>query len=70
MARWAIAAVGVAFLSVALMVAVAESHLWPATAGSVVGATLAIYGVSVVVPLIVWAVGRFQLEEAIAPVIV
>jgi hypothetical protein len=70
MARWAIAAIGVAFLAVAVSVAVVESRLWPATAGSVVGATLAIYGVSVVVPLIVWAVGRFQLEKAIAPVIV
>ena len=56
MSRWAMAVIGVAFFAVALVVAVVESHLWPATAGSVVGSTLVIYAVSVVVPLIVWAV--------------
>jgi hypothetical protein len=70
MARWAIAAIGAAFFAVALIVAVVESRLWPTTAGSVVGAALAIYGVSVVVPLIVWAVSRFQLQKAVAPAVV
>jgi hypothetical protein len=70
MSRGAMVAIGVLFFGLALLVAVVESHLWPATAGSVGGATLAIYAVSVVVPLIVWAVARFQLEKAIAPVIV
>jgi hypothetical protein len=70
MSRWAMAVIGVAFFAVALVVAVVESHLWPATAGSVVGSTLVIYAVSVVVPLIVWAVGRFQWQRAIAPVVV
>jgi hypothetical protein len=42
MSRGAMVAIGVAFFAVALLVAVVESHLWPVTAGSVVGATLAI----------------------------
>ena len=70
MSRWSMAVVGVAFFAVALLVAVVEAYLWPATAGSLVGATLAIYGLSVVVPLIVWAVGRFQWQKATAPVVV
>jgi hypothetical protein len=70
MSRGVVAAIGVAFIAIALMVALAESHFWPATAGSLVGTTLEIGGVSVVVPLIVWAVDRFQWQKAAAPVVV
>jgi hypothetical protein len=68
MSRSALVTTSLLLLAAALLVALAEGYFQSLSVGSVVVATAAIYGVSAVVPLIIWAFGRFRLQKAIVPV--
>jgi hypothetical protein len=67
MSRAAVAITSLLLLASALLVALAEGYFQPLSVRSVAVATASIYGVSAVVPLIIWACRRFRLQKAMLP---
>lgn len=70
MSRATIVAASILFFAVALVVEIGRSFIEPAPLGAVVASAIAVYAVSAVIPLVIWAFGRFRSQKAIIPVAV
>ena len=70
MSRATVVAAFILFFAAAFAVEIVRSFIQPAPLGATVGGAIEIYAVSAVIPLIIWAFGRFRLQKAIVPVAV